>query len=259
MPVTSTARAGRRDGRPGARRPPSGVAERPARPRVARLGAAPAAPPARDWRSASATCLLAASGSPTGCGPTRPPARSALNPEDQTLYEWFLAHDARLLRRRLRPGHRPAQRARRGQPDGQHDGHRARRALRAGDPARSARRSRSRCWPPRNLAATAIAWYLLLRRTLGATGSPPASAAAFCGFAPGMVSQTNSHLHMTAQWLVPAMVWCVVRLARAADREPARGRAGRHPPDRSRPRSLLALLRGAPGVHRRGGRSSSPP
>jgi hypothetical protein len=31
-----------------------------------------------------------------------------------------------------------------------------------------------------------------------------------------MVSQSNSHLHMTAQWLIPPMLWCVVELARAA-------------------------------------------
>ena len=30
-----------------------------------------------------------------------------------------------------------------------------------------------------------------------------------------MISQTNSHLHMTAQWLVPVIVWLVVRLLRA--------------------------------------------
>src|SRR5690606_5566954 len=27
--------------------------------------------------------------------------------------------------------------------------------------------------------------------------------------------QANSHLHMTAQWLVPPIVWCVIRLTRA--------------------------------------------
>ena len=72
----------------------------------------------------------------------------ALNPEDQTLYEWFLAVDARVAARRLRPAHRPAQRPRRGQPDGQHHGHRARRPLRAGHPAARAHRSPSRCSPP---------------------------------------------------------------------------------------------------------------
>jgi hypothetical protein len=49
--------------------------------------------------------------------------------------------------------------------------------------------------------------------------------AGFCGFAPGMVSHTNAHLHMTAQWLVPVMVWLIVRMVRAAD-SAATGDAG---------------------------------
>jgi hypothetical protein len=75
-----------------------------------------------------------------------------------------------------------------------------------------------------NLAATAIAWYLLFARALRAHRAAAAIGGAFCGFAPGMLSQSNSHLHVTAQWLVPAMIWMVVRLARAAD--PARHPAG---------------------------------
>ncbi len=68
-----------------------------------------------------------------------------------------------------------------------------------------------------NLAVTATGWYLLYTRTLGAHRVAAAIGAGFCGFAPGMVSQSNSHPHMTAQWLVPAMVWCVVRLVQLAD------------------------------------------
>ncbi len=70
-----------------------------------------------------------------------------------------------------------------------------------------------------NLAATATGWYLLFVRTLYASPFAAAVGGFFCGFAPGMVSQANSHLHMTAQWLVPAMVWCVVTLWRAAAEE----------------------------------------
>ena len=33
------------------------------------------------------------------------------------------------------------------------------------------------------------------------------------GFAPGMLSQSNGHPHITAQWLVPFIVLQVVRLA----------------------------------------------
>lgn len=67
-----------------------------------------------------------------------------------------------------------------------------------------------------NLAATAIGWYLLFSRTMHTSRASAVVGALFCGFAPGMISQANSHLHMTSQWLVPAMVWCVIMLARAA-------------------------------------------
>lgn len=73
-----------------------------------------------------------------------------------------------------------------------------------------------------NLAATATGWYLLFARTFGASRFAAIVGGLFCGFAPGMISQANSHLHMTSQWLVPVMVWCVVKLARlsAARSEP---------------------------------------
>ncbi|HEX2771998.1 MAG TPA: hypothetical protein VHN18_06160 [Micromonosporaceae bacterium] len=146
----------------------------------------------------------------------------ALNPADQTLYEWFLANDARVLF-----GDIGLRTERLNAPDGVN--------LMAnttvialgvlfspvtlafGAPTTFAILAAG------NLAATAIAWYLLFARTLGAHRAAAAIGGAFCGFAPGMLSQTNSHLHMTAQWLVPAMVWMVVRLLRAADPE---GRPG---------------------------------
>jgi hypothetical protein len=65
-----------------------------------------------------------------------------------------------------------------------------------------------------NLAGTAAAWYLLFARTLGLRRAGAFIGGAFAGFAPGMISQSNSHLHITAQWLVPVMVYCVIRLTR---------------------------------------------
>ena len=65
-----------------------------------------------------------------------------------------------------------------------------------------------------NLAGTAAGWYLLLARGLRLNRGAAIVGGLFAGFAPGMISQSNSHLHMTAQWLVPPMVWCVIRLAR---------------------------------------------
>ena len=65
-----------------------------------------------------------------------------------------------------------------------------------------------------NLAATATGWYLLLARGLGLNRGAALLGGAVTGFAPGMMAQSNSHLHMTAQWLVPPIVWCVIRLTR---------------------------------------------
>jgi hypothetical protein len=65
-----------------------------------------------------------------------------------------------------------------------------------------------------NLSATAAGWYLLLARGLRLNRAGAVVAGLVAGFAPGMISQSNSHLHMTAQWLVPPIVWCVIRLTR---------------------------------------------
>jgi hypothetical protein len=65
-----------------------------------------------------------------------------------------------------------------------------------------------------NLALTAAGWYLLLARGLRLHRAAAVIGGAFAGFAPGMISQSNSHLHMTAQWLVPPIVWFVIKLTR---------------------------------------------
>jgi hypothetical protein len=152
----------------------------------------------------------------------------ALNPADQTLYEWFLAVDSRallgdfgLLTDRLNA------------PDGVNLLTNttvialgvlfAPVTLAFGAPVTFALLSAG------NLVGTAVAWYLLFTRTLRARRLAAGLGAALCGFGPGLVSQANAHLHMTAQWLVPVLVWLVVRLLRAAD--PAGSPAG---PDRRR-------------------------
>ncbi|MDT5036963.1 MAG: hypothetical protein QOE03_2148, partial [Micromonosporaceae bacterium] len=71
-----------------------------------------------------------------------------------------------------------------------------------------------------NLAATGIAWYLLFSRTLRLRRVGAATGAAFCAYAPGMIAQSNAHLHVTAQWLIPVIVWAVVRLARGEPTRP---------------------------------------
>ncbi|MEU8327241.1 hypothetical protein [Micromonospora sp. NPDC048839] len=143
----------------------------------------------------------------------------ALNPEDQTLYEWFLAVDARALL-----GDFDLLTDRLNAPDGVNLMANttvialgivvAPVTLLLGAPVSFALLAAA------NLAGTAVAWYLLLHRMLRARRLAAALGGGLCGFGPGMVSQTNSHLHMTAQWLVPVIVWLVVRLLRAADPGP---------------------------------------
>ncbi|WP_231931611.1 hypothetical protein [Micromonospora echinospora] len=146
----------------------------------------------------------------------------ALNPEDQTLYEWFLAVDSRALL-----GDFSLLTDRLNAPDGVNLMANttvialgvifAPVTLVFGAPTTFA------LLAALNLAGTAIAWYAFYVRVLGAGRLAAALGAGLCGFGPGIVSQTNSHLHMTAQWLVPVIIWLVVRMLRAADRAPRAG------------------------------------
>ncbi|MGW3893162.1 hypothetical protein ACWD69_31185 [Micromonospora chokoriensis] len=160
----------------------------------------------------------------------------SLNPEDQALYEWFLAVDARALL-----GDFDLLSDRLNAPDGVNLMANttvialgvvfAPVTLLLGAPVTFALLAAA------NLAGTALAWYLLFHRTLRARRLAAVLGGALCGFGPGMVSQTNSHLHMTAQWLVPVIVWLVVRLLRASDPGPTPDGPGRDlaaGPDRRR-------------------------
>jgi hypothetical protein len=66
-------------------------------------------------------------------------------------------------------------------------------------------------------AATAAAWYWLFSRHLVSSRAAAFVGGAFCGFAPGMVSHGNGHPNIVAQFMVPFIVWRVMRL-----REPGR-------------------------------------
>jgi hypothetical protein len=66
------------------------------------------------------------------------------------------------------------------------------------------------------LAGTATSWYLLFSRRLGRSRPAAAVGGAFCGFAPGIVAQTNGHAHISTQVLVPLIVWLVLRLCAPA-------------------------------------------
>lgn len=208
---------------------------------------------------AALVCAVLAGWVTHGLWPNPAGRTLALNPEDQALYEWFLAVDARallgdfgLLTDRLNA------------PDGVN--------LMAnttvialgivfapvtvllGAPVTFALLAAA------NLAGTAFAWYLLFHRTLRARRLAAALGGGLCGFGPGMISQTNSHLHMTAQWLVPVIVWLVARLLRASDPGPTTldrtGRDRSPGPDRRMDAHLGGGTGGRShraGLHRRGG------
>ncbi|GAB3139516.1 glycosyl transferase [Micromonospora sonneratiae] len=149
----------------------------------------------------------------------------ALNPEDQTLIEWFLANDARMLL-----GDFGLVSDRLNAPDGFNLMANATiivpGLILAPITLLFGTGTSFAVLVAGNLAFTSIGWYLLYQRTLGAGRFPAAIGALFCGFAPGMISQSNSHPHMTAQWLVPAIVWCVVRMVQVSDPEHRDGAAG---------------------------------
>jgi hypothetical protein len=63
-----------------------------------------------------------------------------------------------------------------------------------------------------NLAGSAFAWYLFLRRYLVRHAAAAALGGLFCGFAPGFISHANGHLNWTAGWIAPVILWWVLKL-----------------------------------------------
>ncbi|MBV1855483.1 hypothetical protein [Catellatospora tritici] len=63
-----------------------------------------------------------------------------------------------------------------------------------------------------NLVATAYAWYWVLSRHVVRSPWAAALGGAFLGFCPAIISQSSGHPHITAQWLLPFILWQVVRL-----------------------------------------------
>jgi hypothetical protein len=62
------------------------------------------------------------------------------------------------------------------------------------------------------LAATAAAWYFVLSRHVTQSRLAASVGAAFCAFCPGMLSQAGGHPHILVQFLVPLIIWRVLRL-----------------------------------------------
>jgi hypothetical protein len=64
------------------------------------------------------------------------------------------------------------------------------------------------------IAATPVAWYLLLSRVVVRGRLAAVVGGLFCGFAPGAVSHANGHLNFASAYLVPLIVWRVLALRR---------------------------------------------
>jgi hypothetical protein len=64
------------------------------------------------------------------------------------------------------------------------------------------------------IAATPMAWYLLLSRHVVHTPAAAIVGGLFCGFAPGLISHANGHLNFASGYLVPLIVWRVLELRR---------------------------------------------
>ncbi|PZF89818.1 hypothetical protein [Micromonospora endophytica] len=65
------------------------------------------------------------------------------------------------------------------------------------------------------MIATATAWYFVLSRVLIGARGPAWLGAAFCAYAPAMVSHANAHPNIVSQYVVPLIIWRTVRLADA--------------------------------------------
>jgi hypothetical protein len=144
---------------------------------------------------------------------------SAINPGDQSLSEWMLAHSARWLTHLENPFFT----ARMGTPDGLNVMANTS-FLGLGIPLTPV----TLVWGPGvtylvcltlALAGTAAAWYFLLSRHLVTghlvTSRPAAFAgAALIGFSPGMLSQAQGHVQIAVQMLVPVILWRVILLTR---------------------------------------------
>jgi hypothetical protein len=140
-----------------------------------------------------------------------------VNPQDQSLIEWFLANGVRVWQ-----GDFSLITYRLNSPDGvnlmSNASHLLHGAIMAPVTVLFGPAVSFALLVALNLAGTAAGWYLLLARGLRLRRGAALVGGLVTGFAPGMISQSNSHLHMTAQWLVPPIIWCVIRMARGATR-----------------------------------------
>ncbi len=138
----------------------------------------------------------------------------AANGNDQAFFEWTLAHGARVLAH----GANPFFSTQLGSPDG------------VNLMANTSILGLSLPLAPLTLLvgtrvtflvlllvalfATATSWYALFTRAMRLDRGPAALGAALCGLGPAMVSHTNAHPNIVAQFLLPWIFWQLLALAR---------------------------------------------
>ncbi|TDC25543.1 DUF2029 domain-containing protein [Micromonospora sp. 15K316] len=135
------------------------------------------------------------------------------NRSDQAQFEWMMAHGARVVTQFAYPFHSDRMNV----PDGVN--------LMANTSVLSVSlpltpvtllfgpRASFLLFLTLGMIATGTAWYFLFSRVLIGSRGPAWLGAAFCAFAPAMVSHANSHPNIVSQFVVPLIIWRTLRLA----------------------------------------------
>lgn len=134
------------------------------------------------------------------------------NPSDQALFEWMMAHGARVVTDFAYP----FASERMNVPDGVN--------LMANTSVLSVSlpmtpvtvlfgpRAAFLVFLTGGLIATGVSWYFVLSRVLIGSRGPAWLGAGFCAFAPAMISHANAHPNIVSQFVVPLIVWRTLRL-----------------------------------------------
>ncbi|MEU6202764.1 hypothetical protein ABZ814_04145 [Micromonospora musae] len=135
------------------------------------------------------------------------------NRSDQAQFEWMMAHGARVITQFAYPFHSDRMNV----PDGVN--------LMANTSVLSVSlpltpvtllfgpRASFLLFLTLGMIATGIAWYFLFSRVLIGSRGPAWLGAAFCAFAPAMISHANAHPNIVSQFVVPLIIWRTLRLA----------------------------------------------
>ncbi|MGC5019060.1 hypothetical protein [Micromonospora sp. DT47] len=135
------------------------------------------------------------------------------NPSDQSQFEWMMAHGARVVTEWVYP----FSTNRMNVPDGVNLMANTS-VLSISIPMTPATVLFGPHWSfliflTAGMMATGTAWYFFLSRVVTGSRGPAWLGAAFCAFAPAMVSHANAHPNIVSQFVVPLIAWRTLRLA----------------------------------------------